>query len=227
LGKLQSIYDEISDLEADLFGEGVLEENPWASENTEAMNAVYDTNERLKLSVAKAWTIIPEIQMLTASIPDDQARQMLIDNVGDYYYRQHFSFKETQYNTWDPNDWLTVIIYNYRVGVGNYSKAVEVSFIFDKMGAFIRSEGVPSRDTLMPFKVTREQAIGVGLTKVTGYVEVTAEIGGIRGSSERYCWNVCFYHSPRSSKQGSVTGVFVDLYTGEILSVETVSWTAS
>ena len=223
LGRLRDVYANVDALHKSLFPVSVHEDNLWDEERAEETNVVFSEVEQLRLSLAKAWTIIPEIQLLTAPALEEQSRQILIDAVGIDYYISYFSFERTDYNSWDPSEWLTWVTYDYRVGVGNYSEIVKVGFIFDKLGKLIRTEGLPSEGSLMPFNVTREQAINVGLAKVAGYVELDAGIG-YEGSNAVYYWKLYFYHSPRNSRSGSVTEIFIDPYTGEVASSRVLGW---
>jgi DNA-binding transcriptional ArsR family regulator len=221
LGRLRDVYGDIDALHKSLFPVSVHEYNLWDEERAEETNRVFAEVEQIRLSLAKAWTIIPEIQLLTAPGLEEQSRQLIIDAVGIDYYINYFSFNRTEYNSWDPSEWLTWVTYDYRVTVANYSEVVKVGFVFDRLGKLIRTEGFPDKDSLMPFNVTREQAISVGLKNVTNYVELTSGIG-YEGSA--YYWKLYFYHSPRESKSGSATEVLVDLHTGELISSRVIGW---
>ncbi len=226
LDRLREVYGNVDALHNTIFPVSVHENNLWDEERVEETDRVFAEVERLRLSVARAWTIIPEIQLITSPALEEQSRQILIDAVGLDYYSRYFSFDRTDYNSWDPSEWLTWVTYDYRVSVGNYSETVEVGFVFDKLGKLIRTEGLPNAGSLMPFNVTKEQAIAVGLTKVTGYVELDAGIG-YEGSDAVYYWKLYFYHSPKSSKNGSATEVLVDPHTGEVVSSRVIGWTST
>jgi len=212
-----------------LFPFGYSRGNPWATANSTRMQIALEKLEELQVSVAKGWLVLSEAQVDGVS-PELQAERMLVEAVGRKYFEAWFTFSGVEYNLDTPSEWLSVVSYLYRVSVGNYSGFERVRFYFDKMNQFIRSAKMPSRGNLMPFSVSQGEAIEIALTEVTReYYELDADIEwgvvDLYGFNEsRYVWLVEFHHPEGPTSGGGVTGVLVDLYSGEILNVSRKEW---
>jgi hypothetical protein len=89
--------------------------------------------------------------------PTLQARSLLVDAVGEDYFKSFMELKGVQYTSLLPP--RSTVVYDYHLRVGNYSTTCEVIFIFDWINRLRHSIGVPPSDNLMPFKVPREWAI--------------------------------------------------------------------
>jgi len=203
--------------------------NPWATANSARMHAALEKLEELQMGVVEGWLVLSEVQVDGVS-PELQAERMLVEAVGRKYFEAWFTFSGVRYNLDTPSEWLSVVSYLYRVSVGDYSGFERVRFFFDKMNRFNRSLGVPSQRNLMPFNVSQGEAIEIALTEVTReYYELAAdiewEVDYFYGFNEsRYVWLVKFHHPERPASGGGVTGVLVDLYSGEILDVSRKEW---
>ena len=182
------------------------------------------------------------------SSPKLQARSLLVDAVGEDYFKSFMELKGVQSTSLLPP--RSTVVYDYYLQVSNYSTTCEVRIFFDWMNRFRRSMGVPSSDNLMPFNVLREEAISIAIetnfkkcfniTEVGNrlvqltqrYVEVEAEILFVERSVNdvpvnRYVWHVVIYLTEKSALSGSLIEVLIDLYSGEVIDVAEIRWTST
>jgi len=193
--------------------------NPWRRANGTRMDVALEKLDELQASVAKGWLVLlkPHVDWVS---PERQAERMLVEAVGRRYFETWFTFLRVEYNLDTPSEWLTVVSYRYRLTASHYTGFERVRFYFDKMNQFIRSDKMPSPGNLMPFNVSREEAIETALAEAPGeYDQIDADIdwGVVRkyGFNEsRYVWLVDFHHP-----EGGFTAVLVDPYSGEVLDV--------
>lgn len=227
--KLQTLRDRIAELDSALFPVNISREvNPWTDDSYRDTSDAVNVVESLKTSIAQSWVICSRMSAILS--PETQARELIVEAVGEEYFREYFELWIIEHNTWEPEEWLTGIVYLYHITVGDYNATREVYFHFDKMNRLIMAEGVPRAGNLMPFSVTRERAIEVASGNVTRqYVEVDAEIfykkktyDGL--SVDRYVWSVQFYHTVRDAWSGSATSVYVDPVSGEVLGLDDYNW---
>jgi hypothetical protein len=230
--RLTRISAVLTDYYELLFPYGYSRGNPWATANSTRMQIALEKLEGLQMGVAEGWLVLSEVHVDGVS-PELQAERMLVEAVGRKYFEAWFTFIGVEYNLDSPSEWLSVVSYLYRLSVGNYSGFERVHFYFDKMNQFIRSANMPSRGNLMPFNVSQGEAIEIALTEVTReYYELDADIEwgvvDLYGFNEsRYVWLVDFHHPEGPASGGGVTGVLVDLYSGEILDVSRKEWAPS
>jgi len=203
--------------------------NPWKRANGTRMEAALEKLDELQASLVEGWLVLLKSPVDWVS-PERQAERMLVEAVGRRYFETWFTFLRVEYNLDSPSEWLTVVSYMYRLTVSDYTGFERVLFYFDKMNQFIRSSKMPSRGNLMPFSVSQGEAIEIALTEVTReYYELDSDIEwgvvDLYGFNEsRYVWLVEFHHPEGPTSGGGVTGVLVDLYSGEILDVSRKEW---
>ena len=155
---------------------------------------------------------------------------MLVEAVGEEYFESFMEFEGVEYNFLEPDEWLTRVEYKYLLQVGNYSATHEIYIYFDWINRLHLSIGVPSSDNLMPFNVSREEAINIALDQVTQrYLEVEAEIWFVKRSIHdvplnRHVWHVSFYLTEKSALSGSLIEVLIDLHSGEVIDVAEIRW---
>lgn len=234
IDRLENVYDDLKTFYEHVFPVDVLEEGTmWTTPHYSEMDAALGMLLRFKEDVAKAWLILPVLSGSTAPPPEVQACELLIEAVGEDYFMEHFEFKGVQYNDWEPDAWLTNIAYSYHIQMRNYTATQEVYFQFDKMNRFIGSQGIPPADNLMPFKISKEEAINIALVNVTQkYLEVDAEIRFIKRSVNdiplnKYVWQVIFYITKKSASSGSMVEVLIDLHGGEIFEIARLAWAST
>ncbi|MDH5386661.1 MAG: PepSY domain-containing protein [Candidatus Aminicenantes bacterium] len=163
--------------------------------------------------------------------PMVQARSMLVNTVGEDYFRSFMKLKGVQYTSFLPPK--STVVYDYHIQVGNYSTTCEVIFIFDWINRLRHSIGVPLSDNLMPFNVSKEEAINIALEQITQrYLEVEAEIRFIKRSVNdvplnKYVWQVVFYLTKKSASSGSMVEVLIDLHNGEVFDVAKLAWAST
>jgi hypothetical protein len=166
--------------------------------------------------------------------PEEQATRFLINRVGEKYFERHLTLDRIEINQWEPEEWLTRVVFQYNISVGDYSRIEDVSVYFD-LDDFIVSTGcVPAAGNLMPFNITREEAVVIGLLRgsPTKFHEIVSEIyywrRKINGSRlNKYAWVVQFYLSPRNARSGHILEVVIDVHTGKVYGVERVGWEVS
>ncbi|MFH1178875.1 MAG: hypothetical protein V1710_00790 [Candidatus Bathyarchaeota archaeon] len=161
-------------------------------------------------------------------IVESKARSIIIDKYGEDYFYRYFELWNIQRNG-DTGNWAISVTYFYNIDVANYSTQEEVYFKFDSMLNFVSANRLPEEDNMMPFTISREQAISVALNQVTReYVEYDAEIyfrNKIEGTSiNKYLWTIIFYHSPKNMSSGESTVVYVDPVSGIIEVIEESGW---
>ena len=231
--RLGEIVQDFSELWGKAFPEDIdTDEEPHVKFNEAKISETWRDANRLRRDIARAWQIVPALLINPPSLPEEQARKMIIDSVGEEYFNLHFTLHSIGLNDWEPENWLTQVKYMYNIEIGNYSREIEVDMYFDKINNFLRSSAIPSSDNLMPFNVTREEAIRTALNVRPGsYVEIEAEICHInrllnKTSLGKYVWNVSLYNTPRYVRSGSLIRVLIDPHTNEIYEIERIGWTA-
>ena len=231
IDKLKEIYDDLQSFCEHVFPVDVLEEGTiWQTPHHDEANTALGMLSRLREDVAEAWLMLPALSGSEVPPPEVQARELLVEAAGEEYFTKYFEFKGAQFNNWEPDDWLTRVDYSYRIQVGNYTATREVYFYFDKANRLLRSSGVPPTGNLMPFRVSREEAINIALEQVTqSYVEIEAEIRCVEHSINdvpvnRYVWQVVFYLVKKSALSGSTIQVLIDLMSGEVIDIARHSW---
>jgi len=232
--KLKKIYDDLKTFYEHVFPVDVLEEGTmWETPHQSEMYTTFEKLSRFRKDVARAWLILPILSGSTAPLPEIQARELLVETVGEEYVMEYFELEGVHFNDWEPDDWLTHVAYSYHIQVGDYTATREVDFHFDKMNRFFSCRGVPPADNLMPFNVSREEAINIAMGQVIQrYLEVEAEIWFVKRSSNdvplnRYVWHVIFYLTKKSSPSGSLIEVLIDLHSGEVIDVAEIRWAST
>jgi hypothetical protein len=156
----------------------------------------------------------------------------LVEAVGEEYVTEYFEFEGVQFNDWEPEDWLSSVKYYYKIRVGDYTVSREVYIRFSKMNEYLSSTGVPVKDNLMPFNVTKEQAVEIALGNIEReFVETDAEIYYVKKLLNgtrigRYLWCINFYHNKKYTRTGSATRVIIDPIRGQVIEAEEYGWTA-
>jgi len=228
--RLQEVYDSLRDYYLFVFPADVLDEGTlWMQPHPEEYDTAFEKLEEFDKAVGDAWLTISWVRGSEASQPEAQARDMLVDAVGESYFQDYFELWIVERNVREPEEWLTGVVYFYHLEVGDYRATREVCFHFDKMNELISAVGVPRSGNLMPFNVTSEEAVEIASGNVTkSYVEVDAEIyykEKVSGTVyDGYLWSVQFYHTKRDARSGTVTSVYVDPNSGEVLGLGEYGW---
>jgi len=228
--RLQAVYDSLRDyyefvFPVDVIAEGTL----WVQPHSEEYDTAFEKLGGFDEAVGESWLIISWVRGSKAAQPEVQARDILVDAVGEPYFQDYFELWIIERNEREPEEWLTGIVYFYHIEVGDYKVTREVCFHFDVMNELISAVGVPGAGNLMPFNVTREEAIEVASGNITRvYVEIDAEIYYKKSFEgvflDRYLWSVQFYHTKKDARSGTVTSVYVDPNSGEVLGIGEYGW---
>jgi hypothetical protein len=186
------------------------------------------------LSVSKTeynsdWAL-PVIPALVPGSPSAKARDILIQAVGEDYFSKYFVQWKAEINRHEPENWYTAVGYFYYLKVDDYTTRREISIYFNQQDEMIRTDGVPSDGNLMPFFLSKDDAITLALPYIVkSYVEVGADIYYIDETHndvpiDRYVWVVQFYHSPRKSNSGTLTSVYIDPNTRQVYDTLELGW---
>ncbi len=228
--KLKKIHDTLLDFYEHVFPVNVLEEGTmWQTPHYDEMDRAFGKLRRFEQDVARAWLIIPVIRGSTLPPPEVQARELLVEAVGEEYVTEYFEFDGVQFNPWEPEDWASVSYY-YKIRVGDYTVSREVYIRFSKMNEYLSSTGVPVKDHLMPFNVTMDQAFEIALSNMEReFVETDAAIIFVKKLQNgtrigRYLWRIDFYHNKKYSSSGSATLVIIDPITGQVIETKMYGW---
>ena len=212
-------------------------ENPWDKARYEQEEEVSKQLHSLRESITNCWNLVYSLNNESFSTPYDQAKQIIIEKLGKDYYENYFSYVGTNSNLKayaKSNDWCYQVRYNYFIQIGEYNATREVNVYYNILNNFVSYNSMPQFDTLMPFNVTREEAID--LAKLTDPDNNTddfdAEIYFWKKSSDkglinRYVWSVSFYRTPRTLSSGSFWHVLLDPHSGEILDSIMRSWASA
>ncbi|MBC8273774.1 MAG: hypothetical protein H8E40_02230 [Chloroflexi bacterium] len=232
--KLEKIHETLLDFYEHVFPVDVLEEGTkWQTPNYGEADKARGKLSRFEQDVARAWLILPVIRGSTLPPPEVQARELLVEAVGEEYVTEFFEFDGVQFNYWKPEDWLASVQYYYKIRVGDYTVSREVYIRFSKMNEYLSSTGVPVKDNLMPFNVTKEQAVEIALSNMEReFVETDAAIYCVKKLLNgtrigRYLWCIDFYHNKKYSSSGSATRVIIDPITGQVIEAEMYGWESS
>lgn len=166
--------------------------------------------------------------------PYKQGEVILREAVGDEYFDSWFTLGNVEYNHREPEEWWTRVSYKYWIRVAGYDVTRQICFWFDEQGYLKRSEGVPSDDNLMPFTITKEEAIDIALNETMLFSdhEIEAEIRFIdhlfdRTPVERYLWAVHIYLNKKTAWSGSLQEIYICPNTGEIVDNQRISWSST
>ncbi len=165
------------------------------------------------------------------------AAKMISASVGEDYFNRHFQLYHVEVLNSTDGDWFAQVLYAYVLEVGNHTNVDDTSIWFDEYENVVRVEGIPSKDCLMPFNVTEEQAIELAKERIkpTGDYKTEAGIHNIKNypltkGLNKYTWVVTFRRVTSStgySSTGTDTVVILDVFTGEIYGVDEYAWTAT
>ena len=158
-----------------------------------------------------------------------KARDYIIERVGEDYFDRYFTYWGLGGCT--TEDWRYRVGFFYFIQVGNYTGVNEVCLWYDSTRSLIRHNGVPTADNLMPFKVTREEAVEIAAKAARSirWLDIDAQIHYCDELSddtpiEKYVWIVSFYQTPRNAMSGSMLVVIVDPTTSKMYESVNVSW---
>lgn len=234
IDKLEKVYDDLKTFFEHVFSVDVLEEGTkWGTPRYGEMDKAIGMLSRFRKDVARAWLILPVLSGSPAPPPEVQAREILVEAVGEEYVTKYFELEGVHINDWEPDDWLSSVKFHYKISVGDYSVIRWVYFHFSKMNEFISSEGAPVRGNLMPFSVTRKQAVEIGSSCVEKeYVEMDAEISYVKKllndtKIDMYLWSINFYHTKKFTRRGSATRVIIDPISGKVIEADEYGWVAA
>ena len=166
------------------------------------------------------------------------AAKLIIDKVGDDYFRENFYlYSQVVLNSTD-GDWFVQVLYAYVLRIGNHTNLDDTSIWFDEEGQVIRTQGIPEQGNLMPFKVTEDQAIGIALyaAKPGPYTRLDTNIRNVGTFDmsprvDRYAWVISFWKVASTDtvygrSSGTTTDVVLDVYSGWVYSIRTYQWEA-
>ena len=174
--------------------------------------------------------------------PLEQARMIITSRVSLDYFEKYFEYDNYQTHDGSAGSWNQHIGFNYNIEIGSYFGTLQVEFKFDSEDYLLcyyyyLDNGLPEADNLMPFYVTREQAVEIALANNEGIdppEEVVSRIGYMKRNRaddvigiNEYTWVVYLYQDPRDSWSGDIIEYYIDLYTGRILRIDNISWSTS
>ncbi|MCW4014486.1 MAG: hypothetical protein NWF07_16070 [Candidatus Bathyarchaeota archaeon] len=173
------------------------------------------------------WIYI-EKQNREENIVVSKAEAYIIDNCGVDYYEKYFRIKSVQRNN-NKDEWAISVIYNYDLEIGNYTTQEEVSFLFNSNPDIISSRGIPDKNNVMPFNISKEQAIKIATNQtIKDYVQIEAQIQYkekiMQKSVNKYLWTIVFYHTSNQNSGGEATFIYIDPNIGQIEGMEEAVW---
>jgi len=172
-----------------------------------------------------SWALfVPMISAQEAAAPPeiiDKARRYIISEVGEDYFNTHFTFRDsiTDYRI-ERGPYR--VDFHYNISAGNYATTETVMIYLDSEGNVTETIGVPTERSLMPFKISREDAIRIakkaGLPEaITGY-DVAIHYYG--GEIDAYVWCVGLSFVPESvSYTVGGAGVAIDANSGKVYGI--------
>ncbi|OGD58985.1 hypothetical protein A3K78_10785 [Candidatus Bathyarchaeota archaeon RBG_13_52_12] len=232
LPRLSNALEKLDEAIMELFPDDFEVGNPWASPQYEHMDRAIGKIEAFESRIARCWLIIPHHTVANYTSPEDQAREYLVERLGENYVETYLTNYSIGFNTWEVENWLVEVTYDYTITVGDYIATRGVYFQFDTQGSLIRHDCVPPIDNLQPFTVTREAAVNTAKGEVDkSYVELDAEIYWVKQfnngtRAHKYLWSIDFYHSEKLSSTGDATRVLIDPKSGKVVNVDKYSWIA-
>ena len=230
--RLSNVLEKLDEAIIELFPDDVLDIGKlWASPRYDHMDRAIRKIQAFESRVAQCWLIIPHHTEVNYSSPEVQAKEFLVERLGEDYVETYFPKYSIGFNT-EIENWLVGVTYYYSIAVGDYNASRGVYFYFDTSGRLIRHDCVPQLDNLQPFTVTKEEAVDTAKNMVDeGYVDMDAEISWVKqfinGTRlDEYLWSINFYHSEKWSSSGDATRVLIDPKNGKVLNVDKYSWKA-
>jgi len=149
-----------------------------------------------------------------------KAATMIINRVGIDYFNKYFHDPSVKT---DIN--FTIVVYKYRIQVGEYIVDHNVTFHFEPKWLMLGG-GIPTQDNLQPFKVSevdaKKLAIDAGLpdspyalkAKIVGAFNI--DIFPQPLYADKYIWKVTSYADPPWARTRTYTYAMVDPVTGEV-----------
>lgn len=181
----------------------------------------------------KRYSILRPTSIWKDELPDpvEQASRYIINKVGEEYYNTYFTQVRVEKNPFSPEDWTTRVDFRYNITLGNYSRTRGVNVYFNEEDFIINTVGVPLKDNLMPFYVTREEAKEIAIREGSPcrILELETEIYYwkklINGTRiDKYVWIVSIYLTPREAKTGSILEAVIDVHSGEVYEIVRIGW---
>ena len=156
------------------------------------------------------------------SNPIVKATNIIISQVGLYYFNQYFHDPTVQVPDWNPN--VTHVNFKYHIKVGNYTTEQDVDFYF--YPKFDRVFGVPIEENMQPFTVTAEEAkqlaIDAGLSDgpypLDAYIQYTGpgDVFPLTGDEDKYIWRIISWDDPPWANPRKRHSAHVDPVSGEV-----------
>ena len=163
----------------------------------------------------------------------EQATQIVINQVGEDYFKRYFSEPRIGFNKFEPEEWFSIVqidYYFYEEGIDVYET---LDFYFNEENYLLGYSGVPSSERLMPFKIKKEQAISIALNSAnrTNRFGVDTHIYFCDRISrkldlETYVWVVDIYIKKPTMWEASYIRVLIDPHSGEVLETRQSGWVA-
>jgi DNA-binding transcriptional ArsR family regulator len=220
VARLKLLRDRLIDLNNALFPVNITRDvNPWEG-SSYSMGDALDAAAWLKMSISQSYVLVSKTDQEVGPLGKSEA--LLIESVGRDYYEKYLRLKEVEANL-NLSEWVTNVIYDYVIDLGDYNTTCEVDIYFDEDDNVISTNGLPMTGNLMPFVVNRTMAVKIAESSSTNEIYDThPDIGWLRILNDgeplqRYVWVVDLYQYSSDHNHISAMRITIEPMTGKIL----------
>ena len=184
--------------------------------------------DRLQSTLKEVEETLKQYNITLTSLETDpivKAANMIISQVGVEYFNQYFHDPSVQTPQWNPN--VTIVTYEYRIQVENYTTEWNVPFYFYPNLTY--HYGIPTGNNLQPFTVTAEEAkklaVNEGLPdspyELEAYIQYVGpgDVFPLTGDEEKYVWRIVSWEDPPWTNPRKRQSAHVDPITGEVYEI--------
>lgn len=165
----------------------------------------------------------------------EKARGHLADLIGEEYQRDNFVVMPAFYGYQVRDDpdrlWKYTIMFCYRISIDDYLAEREVTVHFNSSKEYVGTSRAPPIDNLMPFNVSRTQAISIGIAAglpskpyiFEADIYFWKKLHQSKMRIDRYVWVVNAWDRKPNTNGASTFTAYIDVHSGRVYGLERFS----
>ena len=165
----------------------------------------------------------------------EKARGHLADLIGEEYQRDNFVVMPAFYGYQVRDDpdrlWKYTIMFCYRISIDDYLAEREVTVHFNSSKEYVGTSRAPPIDNLMPFNISRTQAISIGIAAglpskpyiFEADIYFWKKLHQSKMRIDRYVWVVNAWDRKPNTNGASTFTAYIDVHSGRVYGLERFS----
>ena len=165
----------------------------------------------------------------------EKARGHLADLIGEEYQRDNFVVMPAFYGYQVRDDpdrlWKYTIMFCYRISIDDYLAEREVTVHFNSSKEYVGTSRAPPIDNLMPFNISRTQAISIGIAAglpskpyiFEADIYFWKKLHQSKMRIDRYVWVVNAWNRKPNTNGASTFTAYIDVHSGRVYGLERFS----